>query len=433
MEQWQKSLAAGEKQLVEDRRDVHRYAETGWTEYRTAAKVAERLEQLGYVLTVGKDALRDEDRMGVPKAEVLAEQEARALQQGTPEKWLDRMRGGFTALWADMDCGEGPLVALRFDLDANDCVESTEEAHRPQAAGFASVQAGAMHACGHDGHVAVGLAVAAALAAQRSQLRGKIRLIFQPAEEGVRGAKAMVSAGAVKNVDYLLGAHIGFKATRTGQVICGTDNFLATTKMDVTYSGVSSHAGAFPEQGKNALLAACSAALNLHAISRHGGGATRITVGTLHAGQGRNVIPPNAFFQLETRGATSELDEYMQGEARRIIEAAAAMWDVTYQIDVVGGTKGGESDTEVIAKVASAARSIPFFTEIETRVDFGASEDFAYLLSAVQEQGGKGCYTMFGAKLAAGHHNGRFDFDEAVLAPAAELLVRSALQLLESE
>lgn len=73
MEQWQKSLAAGESQLVEDRRDVHRYAETGWTEYRTAAKVAERLEQLGYALTVGKEALRDEDRMGVPKAEVLAE------------------------------------------------------------------------------------------------------------------------------------------------------------------------------------------------------------------------------------------------------------------------------------------------------------------------------------------------------------------------
>ena len=196
---------------------------------------------------------------------------------------------------------------------------------------------------------------------------------------------------------------------------------------------MSPHAGAFTKKKKNALLAACAAALNLHAISRHGGGATRITVGTLHAGQGRNVIPPNAFFQLETRGATSELDEYMQGEARRVIEAAAAMWDVSYQIDVVGGTKGGESDTEVIAKVEKAARNIPFFTEIETRVDFGASEDFAYLLSAVQEQGGKGCYTMFGAQLAAGHHNGRFDFDEAVLAPAAELLVRSTLQLLASE
>ena len=431
MEAWEKSLIDAKDQIIADRRDIHKHAETGWTEYRTAAKVAKSLEELGYKLTIGRDALVDEDRMGVPSTKVLEEHEKRASLQGVEDKWLEKMKGGFTALWADIEFGDGPFVAIRFDIDANDCAESVLDSHRPKEKRFSSEQSCVMHACGHDGHTAIGLSVAKAIVDQKDKLKGKIRLIFQPAEEGVRGAKAMVSAGAVKGVDYILGAHIGFKATKTGQIICGTDNFLATTKMDVTYTGFSSHAGAFPEQGKNALLAGAAAALNLHAISRHGGGATRITVGTLNAGQGRNVIPPNAFLQLETRGITTELNEYMEKEARRIIEAAALMWDVSYKIDVVGGTTSGESDIEVISEVEEVAKAIPFFTDIKIREDFGASDDFACFLSAVQEQGGKGSYVMFGAKLAAGHHNGLFDFDEEVLLPATQLLVKTAVKLLD--
>lgn len=120
---------------------------------------------------------------------------------------------------------------------------------------------------------------------------GRIRLIFQPAEEGARGALPMSEAGAVDGVDVLFGFHIGFKAEGPGSLICGTQGFLATTKRDVLFSGVPAHAGAAPEEGKDALLAACSAVVNLHAISRNGKGGTRIAVGRLEGGEARNVIP----------------------------------------------------------------------------------------------------------------------------------------------
>lgn len=109
-----------------------------------------------------------------------------------------------------------------------------------------------MHACGHDGHAAVGLGLAEVLVSIRRHLRGRIRLIFQPAEEGARGALPMSEAGAVDGVDVLFGFHIGFKAEGPGSLICGTQGFLATTKRDVLFSGVPAHAGAAPEEGKDA-------------------------------------------------------------------------------------------------------------------------------------------------------------------------------------
>jgi aminobenzoyl-glutamate utilization protein A len=290
------------KRLVELRRDFHKYPESAWTEFRTAALVAKELTELGYELTLGEQATKKEYMMGVPDERVLADHQERAVRQGADSEFVTRMTGGHTGLWADLKCGEGPTIALRFDMDANDIMESQDSNHGPCAQGFASCNKGVMHACGHDGHTAVGLVVAELLAKHKSDLRGTIRLIFQPAEEGVRGARAMVAAGAVNNVDFIIGFHLGFQAERTGVLVAGTKDFLATSKLNVWYEGAPAHAGAYPEKGKNAMLAACSAVLNLHAISRHSGGATRITVGTLNAGQGRNVIPPNAFFELETRG-----------------------------------------------------------------------------------------------------------------------------------
>ena len=116
----------------------------------------------------------------------------------------------------------------------------------------------------------------------------------------------MSEAGAVDGVDVLFGFHIGFKAEGPGSLICGTQGFLATTKRDVLFSGVPAHAGAAPEEGKDALLAACSAVVNLHAISRNGKGGTRIAVGRLEGGEARNVIPASARLFMETRGETTE-------------------------------------------------------------------------------------------------------------------------------
>ena len=408
------------------RRDLHKYPEAAWTEFRTASIVAKRLKELGYALTMGKDAVSKKDMMGVPSPEALKKHQERAMEQGADPDLVGLMEGGLTGMWADLQCGggPGPRFALRFDLDSNDAVECELPEHRPFKEGFASANRGAMHACGHDGHVAVGLAVAKILAGMKDRLKGSIRLIFQPAEEGVRGAGPMVEAGCCKDVDLIVGAHIGFQAAKKGDIVCGARGFLATTKWDVRITGKSAHAGAAPQEGKNALLAACAATTNLHAIARHGEGATRITVGRLEGGQGRNVIPPNAFMALETRGVTSELDDYMTAEAARIIKAAVAMWDCTHEVEVMGGTRSGASSPEMIAMVRKIAETMPVFTNIMDEKDFGASEDYSHMMTVVQQNGGLGTYIQVGTNRTAGHHNDRFDFEEDDLLPMAEILVR---------
>lgn len=430
MKQLQEKIKALEPTFIGYRRDFHKYPEAGWTEFRTAALVVEKLQALGYEVKYGLEAVVKEDMMGVPSPEELKQHMERAIKQGANAEIVKKMEGGLTGVIAQLKCGDGPTVALRFDMDANDISEAQDEKHRPFREGFASENPKVMHACGHDGHTAMGLAVAELLAEMKDSFNGTIRLIFQPGEEGVRGARAMVSAGAVDNVDYIIGAHIGFQAKNIGDIICGTEGFLATTKLDVNYKGVPAHAGAAPEEGKNALLAAATAALNLHSIPRHSKGTSRINVGILNAGQGRNVVPPNAILKIETRGIVSEIDEYLVETAKNVIAGAAQMYDVDYNIEVVGGTKSGESSPEMIAKVKKIAEEMDFFKNIQENSDFGASEDYSHFMSVVQENGGIGTYIMVGANMTAGHHDYYFDFDESCLAPAIELIIRTVVDII---
>ncbi|MCW7773828.1 amidohydrolase, partial [Klebsiella pneumoniae] len=172
------------------------------------------------------------------------------------ERWLPAFEGGFAGVVATLDTGRpGPTLAFRVDMDALDLNEQHDDSHRPHRDHFASCNAGMMHACGHDGHTAIGLGLAHVLKQYAAQLNGVIKLIFQPAEEGTRGARAMVAAGVVDDVDYFTAIHIG-TGVPAGTVVCGGDNFMATTKFDVQFSGVAAHAGGKPEDGRNALLAA---------------------------------------------------------------------------------------------------------------------------------------------------------------------------------
>lgn len=134
-------------------------------------------------------------------------------------------------------------MAFRVDMDALDLSEEQDVSHRPYRDGFASCNAGMMHACGHDGHTAIGLGLAHTLKQFESGLHGVIKLIFQPAEEGTRGARAMVDAGVVDDVDYFTAVHIG-TGVPAGTVVCGSDNFMATTKFDAHFTGIAAHAGA---------------------------------------------------------------------------------------------------------------------------------------------------------------------------------------------
>ena len=419
-----------EDKVIEYRRSFHKHPEPGWTEFRTASTVVEKLQSLGYEVKYGKDAVIKEDMMGVPSDEDLAKFIERAISQGANPEIVKKMEGGLTGVIAELKCGEGPTFAFRFDMDSNDIDEARDEKHRPFREGFSSVNEKAMHACGHDGHTAMGLGLAEVLVNIKDDIKGTIRLIFQPGEEGVRGARAMVAAGAVDGVDYIVGAHIGFQSKKVGDIICGTEGFLATTKLDINYKGIPAHAAAAPEEGRNALLAAATTAINLHAITRHSKGTSRINVGILNAGQGRNVIPPNAILKIETRGLTSEIDDFMHESARRVVEGAAKIYDVDYDIKIVGGTKSGYSSPEMIQMVKEVAEKMDYFKNITENSDFGAAEDYSHFMSIVQENGGIGTYLQIGANMTAGHHDFYFDFDESVLAQGVELMARTAIKVL---
>lgn len=422
-------------EMVTRRRDLHKYAEPGWTEFRTAAMVAGELTKLGYAVEAGAAVVKKEAMMGVPSDERLAKEMERAVSEGADPQWVEKMAGGLTGVVGTMKCaGDGPVVALRFDMDALDLRETTDAGHEPLEKGFASVHDWGMHACGHDGHTTIGLAVAKILAELKEELKGTVKMIFQPAEEGVRGAYAMVEAGVVDDADYLLGAHIGMKLPRTGAIAARIYGMLATTKFDANFTGVPAHAGMAPEQGKNALLAAACAALNLHAISRHSGGTSRINVGKLIAGSGRNVIGDKALLQLETRGISTEVNEYVAAEAQRIIKAAADMYGVTVDISRAGGAAGAENSPALADALTEHARELGIFSEIvEEPVDFGGSEDCSYFMQRVQNNGGQAAYLNIGAKLAAGHHDAHFTFDEAVLGLSVKVIATSAAGLLNGE
>ncbi|WP_029098464.1 amidohydrolase [Brevibacillus thermoruber] len=413
--------------LLKWRRDFHRYAESGWVEFRTASIVASTLQEWGFEVKAGREVIKPEARMGVPSEAFLRQQEQRALSQGAVAEWLPRLSGGFTGVVGILDSGRpGPTVAFRVDMDALDLQESADPDHLPAAEGFASVNANMMHACGHDAHTAIGLGLAYVLSRMKDDLRGRVKLIFQPAEEGVRGARSMVEAGVVDDVDLFFACHVG-TGVPLGEVVCGADGYLATTKIDVTYRGVASHAGGHPEDGKNALLAAASAVLNLHAISRHSGGNSRINVGVLHAGSGRNIIPNHAAFKLETRGDTSEVNEYILSRAMDVIHGAAAMYGVQAEIDIVGKADSSSPSPELLPYIRAQASKVAGVTSIVDTRNASGSEDATYMMERVKQRGGLASYLVFGTTLAAGHHNEKFDIDERVLGIGVQTLALCAL------
>lgn len=418
-----------EGKTITRRRDLHRHPETGWTEFRTASIVIETLIELGYDVKFGNDVIDEKNMMGVPSTAILEKYMQRAIAQGANPDLVAKMAGGKTGVVGTLKCkAPGPTVALRFDMDCNDINEATEEKHRPAKEAFASINPGCMHACGHDGHTSAGLAVAEILANLKEYFSGTIKLIFQPAEEGVRGAKAMAAKGIVDDVDFLLGAHLMMPPI--GYLGCNVQGLLATSKFDAIFAGVPAHAGAAPQVGKNSLMAAANAAINLQAISRHSDGISRVNVGVLNAGTGRNVVPDHAVIKVETRGATSEINDYIYECAEKIINHTAAMYDNTVTIEQMGGAASAGNSPEFSSKIKCIAERIGAFNQYEDIMNVGASEDYSYFMEAVQKNGGQAAYLMIGASLTAIHHNLYFDFDEHALILEVQLLCTVVSDLL---
>ena len=418
--------------IIRMRRSFHQYPETGWAEFRTASVIAENLTELGFQVQSGRDVLSDKSRMGLPSEEYLDSCYRQALEEGANPEFLKPLKDGFTAVTGTMDFGPGLVVAFRFDIDALKIKECPDKDHLPVRGGFASVHQNVMHACGHDGHAAMGLGLARLLAENRERIpgAGKVKLIFQPAEEGVRGAKAMVDAGVLDDVDWVLGGHL-VTGLPSGTLAAGAAGLLATTKLDVTYNGQPAHAGISPNEGKNSLLAACAAVLNLHAIPRHKDGATRINVGRLISGTDRNIIPGETFFQLETRGSSSALNNYMKDNALRIIENAAAMYGLSCTIRDMGSALSVECSEKAVRLVQSLGWNLGCFDRIEKESGvLGGSEDFSYMLRKVQEAGGEGTFLLIGTGPNPGEHTGSHNLNEEDLIRGVKLYSSLAQALL---
>lgn len=422
-------------ELTAIRRDFHHYAEPGWLEMRTSSILARRLTELGYEVLTGADVCKGDARMGLPPEETLSAHYEWAKQNGADAEFLPRTAGGFTGVIATLHCGEGPTVALRFDIDALGVDEAEDASHLPYKEGFASVTPGVMHACGHDGHAAIGIGTATLLAGMRDELHGTVKLIFQPAEEGVRGAKSIVDAGHLDGVDYTLAAHILPAGKEAGLVDIGVlkdgaQGGLATAKLDVTFTGVPAHAGLAPQEGRNALLAAATAVLNLHAIPRFGNTPTQINAGTLHAGTGRNVVCDSAKLELEVRGQTTEANEYMLRRANEIVQAAAQMHGCTCETRAMGSAAALVCTWPLSERVEGVCRDGLGLRVVRVGALSGGSEDFAYMAERVQQQGGQAAYIGLLSACPAANHNSRFDFDEQALTNGAAMFTAVTASLL---
>lgn len=414
-----------EPKLVKWRREFHRYPELGFLEYVTTYKLGIELKKLGFEIHIGDEAMDREARLGLPGEEIMKIKETEALNHGVDQNWLDKMSGGMTGLVATWDTGKpGDHTAFRFDIDALPIKETDSGNHFPNQEAFTSTVKQVMHACGHDGHMTIGLGVATYIATHDEQLNGKFTLLFQPAEEGGRGARAMTAKGWLDDVDDFYSGHIGINDMSVGTIAATVQGFLASTKFNATFKGVSSHAGMRPEAGKNALLAAAAAATNMYTIPRHSDGITRVNVGKLVAGSGRNIIPEDAYLEIETRGETKEIGVYMHEEAVRIAKAASMMHHVECHIEHVGVTESFICDEELISPIQKACEGSELIKEVLPIANVSGSEDASFMINRVQEKGGKATYMLFGTKLDNPHHHPAFDFQEGVLVVAVEALTK---------
>lgn len=399
------------KQLQEWRRQLHQVPEPGWAEFITTSILISTLRDMGFQVLPGKMFLKPDAILGRCPQEVN-DGLARAQAFGIAPELISEM-DGLTGCVALLDTGiPGPTIGMRFDIDCVAVDESQNPGHVPYEQGFTSRNPGYMHACGHDGHMATGLGVAWWIMAHKETLKGRFKLLFQPAEEGVRGAHPVAEGGILDDVDYFFSAHLGMGCP-SGEIMVNPQDFLCTTKLDFRFYGAPAHAGVNPQEGANALAGACQCVTQLLSIPRHGEGMTRINVGIIRAGEGRNVIPANAQLQLEVRGANQKINTFMNQRALRIGDGIAKGFGLRFEYEVMGEAVDLHNDPELVEIVSHIAREEVGLSLHEGT--FGGSEDATLLVKRVQEHGGKAIYFVLGSTIMAGHHEANFDIDEASL------------------
>ncbi|MEH1014008.1 amidohydrolase [Micromonospora sp. CPCC 206060] len=400
------------------RRALHAAPERGFCEYRTTCLIATRLRRLGWTVALGREIMVPELRLGVPEDVDTAWQEA--LAEGLDPQTMAAARHGMTGVVATLHGRRpGRVVAVRADIDALPLTESTDDDHRPRRLGFASTRPGTMHACGHDGHTAIALELAARLAGR--DFPGTVKLLFQPAEEGLRGGRAMAGSGVLDDVDDLICIHLGL-GVPTGTVHPRTHGGLASVKLRATFTGTAAHAGIAPERGRSALLAAAAAALAVHAVGQHGSADTRVNVGALDCPGASNIVPSTATLTLEARADDTTACDLLVTRVTAALQGSAAAYGVTCGQQVVGHAPQVRCDDDLAERIAAIAARVPTVGHVGGSLADHGSDDASWLIDRVRGRGGRGTYLVVGADQAGGHHEPTFDIDEDALQVGVDLL-----------
>lgn len=404
------AAAQEEPTLRAQRRAFHENPELGWQEIETTAAIVADLTQSGYDVIHGPDFLKDAPRTGLSPDPIPGE--------------------GDTGCIALYDTGRpGPTVCMRVDIDALPINEAGGN-HAPAAQGFASAKPGLMHSCGHDGHTAIGLATARMIRPLLHTGAGKLKLLFQPAEEGGRGGRAVAEAGWMDDVDLFFAIHLGL-GVPSGHAAFAVHGLLANSRYNVTLKGRASHAGKTPEGGRNTLLAAAQMVQGLHAMAQSSRPGIRVNVGTLQSGTAVNIVPEETVFSFEMRAEQTQDLEDLRQRCRAFVEATAAAHGIECHLEQGSFVSGWSNPADVAAWGEGVNAATGAFATLPSHF-FGASEDAATLAERVAARGGTGGVFVLGADLADEHHTPHFDFDEAALRPSALLcagLVSAAMGL----
>ena len=371
------------------RRDIHRHPEIGFKEVRTAALVAKELNEIGL-----------EVRTGIAETGVIA------VLDGE---------------------GSGPDVLARFDMDALPIKEET-------GASYASVNTDVMHACGHDAHVAIGLTVARILSTRRKEINGSVKFVFQPAEEGLGGAKRMVDEGVLEDPrpDVCLSLHlwnekpVGWLGITPGPVMAASETF------HIRVTGKGGH-GAAPHYSIDPVFAAAQIVSALQSIVSRNVPPLEsavVTVTSIHGGEAFNVIPPEVELKGTIRTFDSSVRDLVFQRFREIVTGVAQSMGCKVEVELRRITPAVINDVTITNQVLDIASRILPKDTISTSTRTMGSEDMAYMMEEIP-----GCYFFVGSsnaekKLDASHHHPSFDFDEEVLPYAAGLMAASVSSFL---
>jgi aminobenzoyl-glutamate utilization protein A len=414
------------EQLRAFRRELHRNPEPAFAEIGTAARIEEAIGGLPVVVLTGKEAHDLSAVVDFPAPETLERWEAEAIASGVPAGRARYFREHGTALVVDLEgTRPGPRWGLRVDIDALPMRESSDPAHLPAAQGFASTN-GAMHACGHDAHATIGVGLLHRLADR--DFAGSLRVLFQPAEEGVRGAQTMIDAGVANGIDRMLAVHMA-GGLPLGTVVGSFTGGMATRKLRVAFDGKASHAAGAPEAGRNALLAASMAALAIMAVPRFSSADTRLNVGTLVAGDGVNIVPSSAVMTCEARATDDTVVDELVDRIRAIVTGTAAAQGVEVKLVIMGQSATLSPDDELIDRIVATATAEPAVAEVIRTQSLAGSDDANLLIRHVQRSGGQGAYVMVGASSPGPHHSDTFDVAEDAIPlgiTVLEALIRSS-------